>query len=194
MNDAGVDMPDALSDMAVLWQAPSLLGSAPRAVADFEEIERCAREEGFARGHADGFAQGEPEVRRLVARLQGLLDAFTRPLAELDREMEEALARLAVAIAGGLTRATYIADPTLLAALVHEALACIGEGERQVDVRVHPDDLTTLRPLLSDPTRLTGDVTLARGDVRVHAENIRIDARLNTRLQSVLETLQANPA
>jgi len=188
---AAEDIVAAGTDVAVLWEPPFLTGRAPRPVAVLEEIERCAREEGFASGHKDGFAQGQAELRRLVATLQGLLDGFTRPLAELDSEMEHVLARLATAVAGGLIRQLYTTEPAQLAALVREALACVGDGARNADVRLHPDDVAALRPLLSEPTCLVADVTLARGDVRVHTENVRIDARLATRIESVLAALQS---
>jgi flagellar assembly protein FliH len=188
---AATDLVVAGTEVAVLWEPPFLTDRAPRPVAVLEEIERCAREEGFAGGHKDGFAQGQAELRRLVATLQGLLDGFTRPLAELDSEMEHVLTRLATSIAGGLIRHVYTADPTQLAALVHEALACVGDGARNAEVRLHPDDLAAVRPLLSEPSSLIADVTLARGDVRVHTENVRIDARLATRIESVLAALQS---
>lgn len=179
-----------------LWEAPPLAAPAcaPRAVADFEEIERAAREEGFSRGHADGYAQGQAEVKRLVAQLEGLLDAFTRPLAELDAEVEQALARLATELAGVLVRGAYAAEPARLAALVREAVAAAGSGERAVEVRLHPEDLALLETQLADVSRLVGDAALARGDVRVHAENVRIDARLATRLEMLYAELHREVA
>ena len=176
---------------AVLWEAPAFGAAPPPAVADLERIERMAREEGHASGRAEGLAQGQTEVRRLVAHLEGLIDAFAKPLAELDAEIESALAALAVEIAGALVRAEYVADAEKLAALVREAVAGAGDTTRAAEIRLHPDDVTLLRPLLSDLSRITADHTLSRGDVRVHADTVRIDARLSTRLASVLENLAA---
>ncbi len=173
---------------AVRWEAPAF-NAAPPPVVDLAQIEQLARDDGFARGHAEGLAQGQGEARRLVARLESLVDAFIRPLAGLDTEIEQALAALATEIAGALLREKYIAQPEHLAALVREAVASAGDSTRPVEVRLHPDDVTMLRPLLPDMSRLVADVTLARGDVRVHADAVRIDARLGTRLKTVLDNL-----
>jgi flagellar assembly protein FliH len=178
---------------AVLWEAPAF-GAIPQSIAALEGIEREARDEGFARGHAEGLAQGQAEVRRLVARLEGIADAFTRPLAGLDNEIETALASLATEIAGALVRENYIEQPERMAALVREAVVSAGEMARNIEVRVHPDDLQMLRPLLPNVSGMVPDISLARGDVRVHAEHVRIDARLATRLKRVLDNLSANPA
>lgn len=178
---------------AVRWEAPAFGAIAPPAIADLEEIEKAARDEGFARGHAEGVAQGQTEVRRLIAKLEGIADAFTRPLAGLDTEIENALASLATEIAGALVRESYIADPERMAALVREAVANAGEMARHVEIRVHPEDLQMLRPLLASVNGLVPDISLSRGDVRVHAEHVRIDARLATRMKRVLENLNAKP-
>lgn len=178
---------------AVLWEAPAFGSLAPQSIAALEGVESAAREEGFARGHAEGFAQGQTEVRRLIARLEGIADAFTRPLAGLDDEIENALASLATEIAGALVRENYTEQPERMAALVREAIVSAGEMARTIEVRVHPEDLQMLRPLLTNVSGMVPDISLARGDVRVHAEHVRIDARLATRLKRVLDNLSAKP-
>ena len=95
-------------------------------------------------------------------------------------------------IAGSLVGRAYEADPTLLADLVGEALDAVGGARRDVEVRLHPDDIAALTPLLAsmaEGTRLVPDLTLSRGDLRVHAEAVRIDGTLEARLRAALETV-----
>jgi flagellar assembly protein FliH len=193
---------------AIRWTAPAL--DAANAAADVEEhatllrppsleeiqaIEEAAYEEGLERGrsegHAEGFAQGQSEVRRLVAQFEGILDNFSRPLDRLETEVVAALSELAVRIAGSLVGRAYQADPGLLAELTAEAVDAVGGSSREVEVRLHPDDLASLAPVLSlaEGTRLSGDASLARGDLRVHAENVRIDGSLDARLRGALATV-----
>lgn len=191
---------------AVRWTAPGLEPPAPEpvlelptppSVEELQAIEEAAREQGYAdglaRGHAEGFATGQAEVRRLVAQIEGILDGFTRPLSRLDDEVSEALAELAVRVAGSLLGPAYSADPALLADLVREALDAVGTSQRDVELRLHPDDMGVLYPHLAglDGVRLTNDSTLARGELRVHSESVRIDGTLAARLQAVLESTVA---
>lgn len=192
---------------AVRWTAPGLEPPpppepvpelpAPPSVEELQAIEEAAREQGYAdglaRGHAEGFATGQAEVRRLVAQIEGILDGFTRPLSRLDDEVSEALAELAVRVAGSLLGPAYSADPALLADLVREALDAVGTSQRDVELRLHPDDMGVLYPHLAglDGVRLTNDSTLARGELRVHSESVRIDGTLAARLQAVLESTVA---
>jgi flagellar assembly protein FliH len=167
----------------------------PPSLEEIEAIQRAAHEEGFAAGHAEGLAQAQAEMRLLQARLEGILDAFSKPLSELEGEVERALSELAARIAGTLVRHAYVVQPELLARLTHEAIDSLGEKPRQVEVRLHPEDLEAIAPLLPDSAgvRIHGDPALARGDLRVHAEDVRLDARLATRLEQILPRLLADP-
>lgn len=188
---------------AVRWTAPGLEPPppeplielpAPPSVEELQAIEEAAREQGYqdglARGHAEGFASGQAEVRRLVAQIEGILDGFTRPLSRLDDEVAESLAELAVRVAGSLLGPAYAADPALLADLVREALDAVGTSQRDVELRLHPDDMGVLYPHLAglDGVRLTNDSSLARGELRVHSESVRIDGTIAARLQAALES------
>lgn len=196
--------------LAVRWHAPALDVPAqaaneppgdsapplrPPSLEEIQQIRDDAQREGHEQGHAEGyaagFAQGQAEVRRLTAQIEGILDNFSQPLARLEDEVVAALGELAVQIAGGLVGHAYRTDPTLLADLVGEAVDTVGGTGRDVEVRLHPDDLAELTPLLSlmPVTRLAADPALARGDLRVHAESVRIDGSLDARLRSVLDSL-----
>ena len=200
---------------AVRWLAPDLL-AVPEPVVDtaleygefepepdpepllqlptleeIQAIQDSAEKDGFERGHADGQAQGQAEVRRLIAQIEGILDNFSRPLVRLENEVVAALGELAVRIAGNLVGRAYEADPALLAQLVHEGIDAVGSATREVEVRLHPDDIAALTPhlTLAAHQRLSPDLSLSRGDLRVHAETVRIDGTLDARLRGALDAV-----
>ncbi len=192
-----IAMPDGAR--AIRWLAPDLDQVAPPpvtetraepnpmlpSVEELQALEQAAREAGYA----EGLASGQSEMRRMIAQMEGILDGFTRPLARLDNEVADALGELAVRIAGNLLGRTYQADPTLLADLVREALDAVGTSSREIELRLHPDDLGVLAPHLAglSGVRLTDDSTLARGELRLHSESVRIDGTLAARLQACLD-------
>jgi len=196
---------------AIRWNAPDLLADAqplldehllqgepehepepllqPPTLEEIQAIQDSAEKEGFSHGHAEGFAQGQAEVRRVVAQMEGILDNFSRPLVRLENEAVAALGELAVRIAGSLVGRAYEVDPELLAQLVAEGVDAVGGSSREVEVRLHPDDIAALAPLLtlSPQQRLVPDPALGRGDLRVHAESVRIDGTLEARLRGALD-------
>ena len=167
----------------------------PPTLEEIQAIQDAAYREGLERGltegHAEGFAQGQTEVRRLAAQMEGILDNFSRPLDRLENEVVAALSELAVRIAGALVGRAYQTDPVLLQELATTALDAVGGAQREVELRLHPDDIAALTPVLAMTahTRLTADTSLTRGDLRVHAESVRIDGTLEARLRGALETV-----
>lgn len=194
---------EELSDEDVLAHGPTL-----PTLDQISNIETAAHNEGFARGleegreqglqegreqgHAEGLAASQGEMRRLIAQIEGIVDNFSRPLARLEDEVTQALGEMAVRIAGALIGRAYTADPSLLAALVQQAVAGVPPAQRPLQIRLHPDDVDLLLPLLALPEGcdLVPDTTLARGDLRVHAEAVRIDGSLQARLQAALTVVQ----
>jgi flagellar assembly protein FliH len=67
----------------------------------------------------------------------------------------------------------------------------VGGASRDVEVRLHPDDIAALAPVLNlaPNQRLTPDLSLSRGDLRVHAEAVRIDGTLDARLRGALDAV-----
>ncbi|KQN98048.1 MULTISPECIES: FliH/SctL family protein [Stenotrophomonas] len=167
----------------------------PPTLEEIQAIQDAAYREGLeqgqAEGHAEGLAQGQAEVRRLVAQIEGIVDNFSRPLLRLEGEVVAALGELAVRVAGQLLGRAYEAEPALLQELVVEALDAVGGSSRDVEVRLHPDDIAALAPLLklAPGQRLSPDPGLSRGDLRVHAESVRIDGTLDARLRAALSTV-----
>lgn len=163
----------------------------PPTLEEIQAIQDAAEKEGFEIGHAEGKAQGQAEIRRLTAQIEGILDNFSRPLVRLENEAVAALGELAVRIAGAMLGQAYQADPALLARLVGEGLDAVGSSSREVEVRLHPDDIAALSSLLtlSPQQRLVADASLSRGDLRVHAETVRIDGTLEARLRGALDAV-----
>lgn len=193
-----MSLPDTDLSQATRWEMPELSTPrrAPPKLEEIVAIEKAARDEGFARGHSEGHAAGMVEARRLASQIEGLLDNFARPLAQLDHDVEILIGELATHIAGTLLGQAYQADPGLLAALVEQSLSVLGSERRNVEVRVNPADLAAIKPLLTLPgtVKLLADNTLARSDLRCTTDSMRIDASLDTRLQSALAAFHAEVA
>jgi flagellar assembly protein FliH len=182
---------------AIAWQAPDLRAAHKPVptLAELQDIEHSARLEGYAAGHAEGLAQGQAEVRKQLAHLSGLIDSFSRPLAQLDAELQAVLCDLAVQVSGVLIGPAYQSDPQLLADLVGQAVIAAGQTTRPAEVKLHPADLAAVEPLLMQAglaleARLLPDPALARGDIRVHTDTLRLDGSIAARLQAVLAAFQ----
>ncbi|MDE2262172.1 MAG: flagellar assembly protein FliH [Gammaproteobacteria bacterium] len=158
---------------------------------------RHALEEADARGYEAGMSRARAEMStRLAAleerirRLDAALHVLTKPLEQLDADLESELAQLALGVGKQLARRELSMDPTQVIAILRESLALLPAAAREVRVHLHPEDAATVREHLTAPAgdrawSIVEDPTLSRGGCVVHCQSSRIDARLEARIAAV---------
>lgn len=183
------------------WEPPSVgnpIAAAAEAesapgptVYELEEIERQAREEGYAAGMAEGRAAAKKQLDERLAQLEALCSAAARPLTSFDDAMERELALLATIIAQRVVGRELQLDPSLIDLAVREAAAALPSAKRELRVWVHPRDMDLLRELgAAEPHwRFGANPALHRGDCLLESEHSRLDARVTTRLAAVVDAV-----
>jgi flagellar assembly protein FliH len=181
-----------------LWTAPSMdapgLSNKRPTVSGLADLQEEAHKEAFAQGLTEGREAGKAEVKAQVDRLAGMFYDLARPFEELDTEVERELLTLAMALARQIVRRELKTDPTQIIGIIREAIAALPVAARDVRVHLHPEDAAVVRENLS-PTEnerawtLVEDPVMARGGCQVTTSTSRIDARLETRLVSILSEL-----
>jgi flagellar assembly protein FliH len=186
------------------WELPALGGPVlplRRRDADLTLIEREAWERGHEAGREAALAAVQQQARaataeseRRVQQLQGILDFMTKPLADLDQEVQRQLASLAGAIARHIVRRELKIQPDEIVAVVRETLALLPASAREVRVQLHPEDAELVRTRLSAASgdrawSIVEDPVLARGGCRVTSSSSTIDAQLEQRLGAVIATV-----
>jgi len=191
-----------MSNVAELWSPPLVDGPAvsvrrePRKEAS--RAERQAHDEAFAQGRAEGAAAGRAEfearnaeLAQRVQRLDAMMSVLSKPLAELDAQVERQLVTLSLTIARHLVRRELRVDPTQVIAIIRETVALLPASARNVRVHLHPEDAALVREVLSAPQSerawsVIEDPVTSRGGCRVTTDTAQIDARLETRLGEVI--------
>ncbi len=163
----------------------------PVTAREIEEIQRQAREEGFAQGRAEGLQAGQREIAARVAELEAVLGTLSRPLEELDAEVENELVTLAIAIARQLVRRELKTAPGEVLAVVRNALSALPAAARKVRLRLNPEDAELVREAMSvneaeQGWQIIEDPVLTRGGCKVETETSQIDATVESRLNAVI--------
>jgi flagellar assembly protein FliH len=189
------------------WDLPSVSGKPIQArrpgktVEELENVERRAYEEAFAKGREAGAAAGKAEyekaIARLdaqVARLEQVFGALSRPLQDIDAQVESDLVNLALTVARQLVRRELRIDPAQVIAIIRETVALLPAATRDVRVHLHPEDAAVVRERLADTTAerawsIVEDPVTTRGGCRVTTDTAQIDARLETRINSVITSI-----
>jgi flagellar assembly protein FliH len=195
------------------YELPSITGMqgavqgrrSGKTVQELEDLEQRTYDEAFAKGQAEGRAQGlaaaERETRGQIQQLQArverldtIINSLARPLDELDPEVEDQLLQLALSIGRHLVRRELRIDPSQVIAVIRETVALLPASARDVRVHLHPEDAAVVREKLAAPVgerawTIAEDPVMGRGGCRVSTETAQIDARLETRIGSVMSAL-----
>jgi flagellar assembly protein FliH len=196
-----------MRDGVARWDLPAVSGApvqarrAGKTVAEIEDVERRAYDEAYAQGRREGLESARIEadtqiaqLKAQVVRLDALYAALAQPLKELDAQVENELTHLALTIARQLVRRELRIDPAQVIAVIRETVALLPASARGVRVHLHPEDAAVVREKLAAPAAerawsIVEDPVMTRGGCRVTTETAQIDARLETRLNTVITTL-----
>jgi flagellar assembly protein FliH len=194
-----------MSEVIQRWSLPPVEGNIigkpvdeRKAKAAAEAIARIAREQSEARGYDAGLAKAKAEGDKRMAeldarikRLDSLLQFMARPLQELDVEVEKMLLQLTLTVGKQLARRELRIDPAQVIAIIRESLTELPASSREVRVHLHPEDAAVVRERLTAPVNerawtIIEDPTMSRGGCIVRAESSQIDARMESRINTVI--------
>jgi flagellar assembly protein FliH len=181
-----------------LWTVPDMEGLPAQqrmpTVGGLADLQAEAHKEAFEQGLAEGREAGRAEIRAQVERLAGMFYDLAKPFDVLDAEVERELLTLAMALARQIVRRELKTDPTQIIGIIREAIAALPVATRDVRVHLHPEDAAVVKEHLA-PTEnerawtIIEDPVMARGGCQISTATSRIDARLETRLGSILSEL-----
>jgi flagellar assembly protein FliH len=178
------------------WSLPKVDGP----IVGRKGMESDARGDSInrSRGYEDGLAAARAETQaRLnelnnrIARMDSILKLLSRPLEQLDGEVEQQLTLLALTVGKQMVRRELKTDPAQVIAVIRESVARLPAAARDIRVHLHPEDAAVVRELLSVPTgdrawTIIEDPSLQRGGCIVRTDTSQLDARLDSRLNAIV--------
>lgn len=163
----------------------------PQTVEEIEAIQKQAYEEAKQAGYEDGLKQGVDEMKKNASQLQAMFNFFQQPLEEMDTEVEQQLAELAMIIAKQLFKNESSFSAEHIQNLVHESLDYLPIKARDISVRLNPDDVALLTQaeidIDSQTWRCVSDVTVTAGGCIIESDTSHIDATVETRIKQVVD-------
>ncbi|HEU4623168.1 MAG TPA: flagellar assembly protein FliH [Steroidobacteraceae bacterium] len=187
----------AAVDAIKRWSLPSVEGPIiGRRVTEAEQ--RAAERANYEKGYQEGLAAAQAEVNKRIAelnarvqRLDAILKMMSRPLEDLDDEVEKQLTLLALTVGKQMVRRELKTDPAQVIAVIRECVGRLPVAARDVRVHLHPEDAAVVRELLSTPSSdrawsIVEDPALSRGGCVVRTDTSQIDAKLDSRLNAVV--------
>lgn len=182
-----------LRDVRLLTQAPA---------QNWQEHLRECEDAAYERGRRDGeraLSEQLVQQRNEMSELQrGIVESLKRAVPQVIAEAQTALIELALESARKIVAGLPI-SPEMVEAVIREALQQV-EDSAQITIHLHPEDLALLRkhksPILSGvpdagPLHFISSADVTRGGCLVQTRFGLIDARRETKLEQLKQTLSA---
>lgn len=214
MADAAVraEQVDKVGDSAIKLAMPSLDGasrSGRSAPVGNEQIKRQAYAEGLEQGRARGEQLGLEQAEQEIQRLRQIMGYLHQPLVDLDNQVLESLASLAVRLAGQLLKRELDLDPARFIPVISAAIEQLPMNNERPRVLLNPQDMELVARAQAEQPAGTGttdnagatnghdiatwilvaDPSILPGECRVEAHPSRVDLGLDARLKNLLGTL-----
>lgn len=181
------------------WLLPEISGNIvglttrdtkkPQTVEEIQALQKQAFEEGRQEGIKKGMAEMQAKARQLV----NVFNFMSRPLQQLDADMEKELAQLALGIASMLLKKECRADAEHINALIHETLEYLPINSRNVRVKLNPADIGLLTEagieLKTPEWMCVADKAVTQGGCVIESDTSQIDATVETRIQQIYDQI-----
>ena len=207
MNISKIDLDDA--EDVERWQVPllnddagsdvSITESKPVTAKQIENIQKEAYKEAYDAGYTKGLDAGNAKALEQhhvsINALENIVSNLSQPLKELDTDVEEQLLNLVILITKQIIRRELKIDQGQIVSVIREAVSLLPLVSRNIEVRIHPDDLGLVMDKLSleskenQNIKFTADPSLIRGDCFVVTESSQIDASIESRLNALIANM-----
>lgn len=152
-------------------------------LAELEEVQRQAHEEGFQAGYAES-----------SKRMAELLISMEQALQQADQSIAQDLLNLSLEVAQKMVQQSLKTNPDILLNTIREAIQSLPHFNQAAHLVVHPDDAVLLRASMGEQLSHTGwkifeDVQITRGGARIETSHSQIDATLENRWQRIVASI-----
>ncbi|PCI56622.1 MAG: flagellar assembly protein FliH [Gammaproteobacteria bacterium] len=194
----------------------------PLTAEDIEAIRQAAHEEGFNQGKEEGFtkgyeegkaqgltegtvkgveegnekglAQGKDAIDNLSERWQSLIEQLDKPLASVEKNVEDQLLNLVVQLTEAVVLQEAKTNPDILIAAIATGIKSLPGNDVNTQIHLHPDDIKHVEQQFGEQHikesgwQLLPAPQLTPGSCQIENSTSNIDLQMKSRLKQVLES------
>jgi flagellar assembly protein FliH len=169
------------------------------AIAEAVSIREKARSQGHAEGHAAGYAEGLNKAAPVIDSFTSLVRALTSARDEFYSNSENEMVELVINVAEMALGDQIEKNPGLIRHVIKSAVLKL-QSREQMTIRVNPKDIAEAEKVRQDISKevediekvsFKGDPLVSRGGCVLETNMGSIDARVETQLEAMRESLLA---
>jgi len=194
----------------------------PLTAEDIEAIRQAAHEEGFNQGKEEGFAKGYEEgtakgieegteqgittgteqgltagqstIDELTKHWQNLIEQLDKPLASVEKNIEEQLLTLVVQLTEAVVLQEAKTNPDILMAAIATGIKSLPSNDSKIQIYLNPGDIKQVaqqfgeQHLKESGWQLLPSPQLTPGSCQIENSTSNVDLQMKSRLKQVLDS------
>lgn len=168
-------------------------GKAEGRKLGYDEGLQQGTEEGITQGTEQGLAAAKEQIEALHTQLSGLINNLQKPVASVDKRVEQELVKLAVSLARAVLRIEPTINQDVLLQALNEAIKVLPVAEQHYQLRLHPDDVAQLTEhfgteyIEQHHWHIIEAPEISRGGVDVVTNSNAVDLSIERRCRDILD-------
>lgn len=149
-------------------------------------------QEGRSAGHKEGLATARAEIDAQLALLTNLQQQLDQPLQKINAEIEQLIVDLIAELSEAVVGVQVELDSASVINAVEDAVAQLPQTGAEIKVILHPEDVSSLEPLLALNERwsLVEEASMARGGCKVVSGYGLLDNTVERRFDAAVTQLR----
>lgn len=150
--------------------------------------------QGLEEGNEEGLAQGKEAIDSLSERWQNLIEQLDKPLASVEKNVEDQLLNLVVQLTEAVVLQEAKTNPDILIAAIASGIKALPSNEANTQIHLHPDDIKHVEKQFGEQHisesgwRLLPAPHITPGSCQIQNSTSNIDLQMKSRLKQVLES------
>ncbi len=147
--------------------------------------------EGKEQGLADGMQAGQEQMDELARSWQAIIDQTSKPLAQVNGELEKELVILCVKLAKAVINVEISCQNDVLIKAIGEGIKALPIQDSQYQFQMNPIDVAMVKghfgeqAITENKWKLIEDPTITRGGCEINTQNNSVDMSIERRTDDV---------
>lgn len=162
----------------------------------YEEGRQQGLEDGTTQGVAEGkklgLEEGQHVIQQQLAALETLLDQLQLPLSQIDKDVEQALLVLTVAMTKAVIQTEVVTNEQIILQALQHATEALPLQKEHIRIKLHPEDLAIIEQHFTQEQieqhhwLLLAEPAISRGGCKLVTETSAVDRTVEQRVATSL--------
>ncbi len=175
------------------WIPPQIDEAASTQTKNYQDIilANQQKQDGFDKGYQEGLMKAEQEYDVQISQAKRIIYELSKIKVDLIKDAEYVLSDIAMMVAKKVIDHELTINKSLIEKILKEMLSKIPDMNESIKIKVHPNDLETIKKISTNETDKEVDVgidpTLSIGSIKLKSDFTKFEYNIDDIFNSIVQ-------